>query len=59
MLSDRIVMSARPGRILDIVKTAWPRERDSRILEDARFGAVSAHLWHLLRDETIKAADAR
>ena len=60
MLSDRIaVMSARPGRILDIVKTAWPRERDSRILEDARFGAVSAHLWRLLRDETIKAADAR
>ena len=51
MLSDRIaVMSARPGRILDIVKTAWPRERDSRILEDARFGAVSAHLWRLLRE---------
>jgi NitT/TauT family transport system ATP-binding protein len=59
MLSDRIaVMSARPGRILDIVETAWPRERDSRILEDERFGAISARLWRLLRDETIKAADA-
>ena len=60
MLADRIaVMSARPGCILDIVETAWPRERDSRILEDERFGAVSAHLWRLLRDETMKAADAR
>ena len=60
MLADRIaVMSARPGCILDVVETAWPRERDSRILEDERFGAVSAHLWRLLRNETMKAADAR
>jgi NitT/TauT family transport system ATP-binding protein len=59
MLADRIaVMSARPGCILDVVETAWPRERDSRILEDERFGAVSAHLWRLLRNETMKAADA-
>ena len=29
MLSDRIgVMSARPGRFIDIVETGWPRERD-------------------------------
>ena len=60
MLADRIaVMSARPGCILDVVETAWPRERDSRILEDERFGAVSAHLWRLLRNETMKTADAR
>jgi NitT/TauT family transport system ATP-binding protein len=59
MLSDRIaVMSARPGRILDVVETAWPRERDSRILEDERFGAVSGRLWRLLRGESLKAADA-
>src|SRR5579864_3005277 len=46
MLADRIgVMSARPGRILEIVETRWPRERDSRIVEDARFGAVTARLW--------------
>src|SRR5437660_6819675 len=49
MLSDRIaVMSARPGRILEIVETNWSRERDSRILEDERFGSVSAHLSRLL-----------
>jgi len=60
MLSDRIaVMSARPGCILEIVETGWPRERDSRILEDERFGPTAAHLWRLLRGETIRAADAR
>ena len=60
MLSDRIaVMSARPGRLLDIVETNWPRERDSGILEDEHFGSVSAHLWRLLRNETLKAADAK
>ena len=36
MLADRIgVMSARPGVLLDIVETGWPKERDSRVVEDA------------------------
>ena len=36
MLADRIgVMSARPGRLLDIIETDWPRERDSRVVGDA------------------------
>ena len=40
MLADRIaVMSARPGRLIDIVETSWPRERDSRIVERPEFGA--------------------
>jgi NitT/TauT family transport system ATP-binding protein len=56
MLADRIgVMSARPGHLIDIVETAWPRERDSRIVEDARFGIITARLWHSLRDESLKA----
>jgi NitT/TauT family transport system ATP-binding protein len=59
MLADRVaVMSARPGRILDVVETAWPRERDSRILENERFGLVSARLWRLLRSESLRAANA-
>ena len=58
-IADRIaVMSARPGHILEIVETGWPRERDSRILEDDRFGPTAAHLWRLLRNETLRAADA-
>ena len=59
MLSDRVgVMSARPGRFLDIVTTGWPRERDSKIVAAPEFGGVTSHLWSLLRDESIKAIDA-
>jgi NitT/TauT family transport system ATP-binding protein len=55
MLADRIaVMSARPGRLIDLVETAWPPERDSRIVEDARFGAITARLWMSLREQSLK-----
>ena len=56
MLADRIaVMSARPGRILEIVETGWPRDRDSRIVADAAFGEITSRLWRLLRGESLKA----
>jgi NitT/TauT family transport system ATP-binding protein len=56
MLADRIaVMSARPGRILDIVETKWPRDRDSRIVADQAFGEITGRLWRLLRGESLKA----
>ena len=56
MLSDRIgVMSLRPGRLIDIVETHWPRDRDSRIVEDERFGQITARLWRSLRAESMKA----
>ncbi|MCL4802570.1 MAG: ABC transporter ATP-binding protein [Burkholderiales bacterium] len=56
MLSDRIgVMSARPGRFIDMVATGWPRERDSTIVADAAFGEVTARLWSSLRAESLKA----
>jgi NitT/TauT family transport system ATP-binding protein len=56
MLSDRVgVMSARPGRFIDVVDTGWPRERNSTILADAAFGAVTARLWRSLRVESMKA----
>ena len=55
MLSDRIgVMSARPGRLIDVVETHWPRERDSRIVEHPEFGAITARLWKTLREESLK-----
>jgi len=55
MLADRIaVMSARPGRLIDVVETRWPRERDSRILEHTEFGAITARLWKTLREESMK-----
>jgi NitT/TauT family transport system ATP-binding protein len=56
LLSDRIgVMSARPGRFLEIVETGWPRERDSRLAERPDFGAVTARLWSFLRGESMRA----
>jgi NitT/TauT family transport system ATP-binding protein len=55
MLADRIaVMSARPGRLIDIVGTNWPPERDSRIVARPEFGGVTARLWKSLREESLK-----
>jgi len=55
MLADRIgVMSARPGRMIDVVETGWPRDRDSRIVEREQFGAITSRLWKTLRDESMK-----
>ena len=60
MLSDRVgVMSARPGRFIEIIETGWPRDRDSRIVSDDRFGRVTSRLWSLLREESIQAIRGR
>ncbi|MEA2928605.1 MAG: NitT/TauT family transport system ATP-binding protein [Hyphomicrobiales bacterium] len=60
MLSDRVgVMSARPGRFIDTLTTHWPRERDSTIVADPAFGAVTARLWSQLRGESLKAIGAK
>jgi NitT/TauT family transport system ATP-binding protein len=56
LLSDRVgVMSARPGTFIDMVQTGWPAERDSRIVADPSFGAVTGRLWASLRPESMKA----
>ena len=56
MLSDRVgVMSARPGRFLEIITTHWPRERDSKIVTRSEFGQITSHLWTLLREESMKS----
>ena len=56
MLADRVaVMSSRPGRILEIVETGWPANRDSRIVSDPAFGVLTSRLWGLLRDQSLRA----
>jgi NitT/TauT family transport system ATP-binding protein len=56
MLADRVaVMSARPGRILEVIETGWPRERDSQIVSGPEFGRITARLWTLLRDQSLHA----
>ncbi len=60
MLADRVgVMSARPGRFIDIVTTGWPRDRDSTIVARPEFGAVTGRLWAQLRAESMKAMGAK
>jgi NitT/TauT family transport system ATP-binding protein len=56
MLSDRVgVMSARPGRFIDLVETGWACMRDSRIVSEPAFGALTSRLWSSLRAESMKA----
>jgi NitT/TauT family transport system ATP-binding protein len=63
VLADRVgVMSARPGRIIEVIETGWPRERTSEIYTHPEFGRITAHLWALLRTESLRArqqAEAR
>lgn len=56
VLSDRIgVMSARPGRFIDLVETGWSRDRTSEIAAHPEFGRVTARLWERLRGESMKS----
>ena len=56
LLSDRIgVISARPGRFLEIVETEWPVDRDSRLAAESKFGTIQARLWSLLRSQSLKS----
>jgi len=56
MLADRVaVMSARPGRIMEVIETGWPRERDSQIVSAPEFGAITSRLWTLLRAQSMHA----
>jgi NitT/TauT family transport system ATP-binding protein len=56
MLADRVgVMSARPGRFIDIFTTGWPRERTSEIVSNPEFGTMTARIWSLLRKESLVA----
>ncbi len=48
-LSDRVlVMSARPGRIVEEVPVDFPRPRSIELMGTAEFGRLTVHLRHLL-----------
>jgi NitT/TauT family transport system ATP-binding protein len=56
MLSDRVgVMSARPGRFIETLATGWPRERDSTIVAERKFGELTAAMWSRLRAESMRS----
>ena len=55
-LSDRVmVMTARPGRVKEIVPIDLPHPRDSSIIASERFGRLVARVWGALREESIKS----
>jgi NitT/TauT family transport system ATP-binding protein len=59
MLSDRVgVMSARPGRFLEVVETGWPRDRDRRLVARPELAEIAGRLWSRLREESLKAMAA-
>jgi NitT/TauT family transport system ATP-binding protein len=58
-LADRVaVMSARPGRIKTIVDTKFDKN-DPSIFKTQAFVDKVDELWNLVRDEAIKAQEAR
>jgi NitT/TauT family transport system ATP-binding protein len=55
-LSDRVmIMTARPGRVKEIVAIDLPQPRDSTIIASERFGKLVAQVWSALREESIKS----
>jgi NitT/TauT family transport system ATP-binding protein len=51
-LSDRIiVMSARPGKVLDIVPVDLPRLRGAEVRKDLQFNQIHEHVWELLSSQ--------
>jgi len=55
-LADRVaVMSARPGRIKEIVDTRLPGGTNPEVQQSPEFAQKVEHLWQLVRDEAIKA----
>ncbi|WP_428424856.1 ABC transporter ATP-binding protein [Pararhizobium sp.] len=55
-LADRIVvMTARPGRIKEIIDIDLPRPRDGDIRSSTAFNGHRGRVWEALRDEVNKA----
>ena len=53
-LSDRVViMSARPGRIKQIIKVQLPRPRDYEMRLSPEFNDLKSRIWEVLKEELI------
>ncbi len=58
ILGDRVlVMSSRPGRIIELVDVPFERPRSGEVRGDPVFGAIVADLWSHLKGEVEQADD--
>jgi NitT/TauT family transport system ATP-binding protein len=56
LLGDRVhVMSARPGRIKEIVPIDIARPRSTEVLTSSRFATLKRHIMALVHEEAIRA----
>jgi NitT/TauT family transport system ATP-binding protein/sulfonate transport system ATP-binding protein len=51
-----VVMSSRPGRVLEDIRADLPRPRDYSVLKEPAFVKIKAELFALVRQQTIAAA---
>jgi NitT/TauT family transport system ATP-binding protein len=53
LLGDRVVvMSARPGRIAEVIENPLARPRTSSLMGSPKFADLTAHLWKVLVGES-------
>jgi NitT/TauT family transport system ATP-binding protein len=58
-LADRVVvLSARPGRVREILPVSFPRPRELRVKRTPAFLEVEDHVWGLIEEE-VRAAGMR
>jgi NitT/TauT family transport system ATP-binding protein len=58
LLGDRVhVMTARPGRIKEIVPIDVARPRSAEVLTSARFIALKRHIMALVHEEAVRAME--
>ena len=56
LLGDEvIVMTARPGRIKEVIPIDLPRPRSIEMVNTPRFGALFDRAFHLIREEVTRA----
>ncbi len=58
LLGDEVVvMTARPGRIKDVLQVDLPRPRSLEMINSKGFGALFDHVFHLIREEVMKTME--
>jgi NitT/TauT family transport system ATP-binding protein len=58
LLGDEVVvMTARPGRIKEVIPVDLPRPRSLEMINSPKFGALFDRTFHLIREEVMRAME--